>query len=214
MGTTNRLISEQIEREGPACRGQMAFIGVLDHQHLEHARQRDDGGGRQEDQPRPAGRAADPVRDGEASMRDTISGPVRQHPDDKDAHRQQRHQLDHRLDRDGGDDAVCCSLASRLRVPNRMVNSASPAATQIAVAPRSPMQPFGGVLHEDAEGQRDRLQLQRDIGRAADAEQRDDDAQQVRLAVAAGDQVGDRGDALHGARCAPACAGSTTSPRR
>ena len=35
----------------------------------------------------------------------------------------------------------CCSRASRLRVPNRMVNSASPAATQIAVRPAS-----GGVM--------------------------------------------------------------------
>ncbi len=41
----------------------------------------------------------------------------------------------------------CCSSASRLRVPNRMVNSASPPATQIAVASRlGRAQPSGVAL--------------------------------------------------------------------
>ncbi|CUH37260.1 hypothetical protein JSE7799_01273 [Jannaschia seosinensis] len=50
---------------------------------------------------------------------------------------------------------------------------------------------------EDSEGQRHGLKLQRDIGRGADhREHRDQNGDQVRLAVAAGDDVGDGGHAL------------------
>jgi hypothetical protein len=53
IGSTKRLI-RKVEREGPGGGGEVALVGVLDHQHLEHARQGDDGRGREEGQPQPA----------------------------------------------------------------------------------------------------------------------------------------------------------------
>ena len=54
-----------------------------------------------------------------------------------------------------------------------------------------------GVLQDDREAVRDRLQLQRDVGHDADhRDDRDQAAEQLALAVARGDEVGDRGDAV------------------
>ena len=85
----------------------MAVAVVLDHEDVEHPRQRQEGRRREEDQPHPAAAVPAPHRDGGGV--DAIERPLdaaAQPPDDEDADRQERPELDHRLHGDGHDDAV------------------------------------------------------------------------------------------------------------
>ena len=96
-----------------------------------------------------------------------------------------------------------CSAASRWRVPNRIVNAARISATQNAVSVASGADAGARrhddlrILQQDREAGRDRLQLQRDVGQDADhRDDRDQAAEQRALAVARGDEVGERRDAV------------------
>ena len=83
-------------------------------------------------------------------------------------------------------------------MPNTMVNAASASATRSVpschqATAGAPSELRAGGEHVIARGHR--LQLQRDVGDDADdGDQRDQRGQQRALAVAAGDEVGDRGD--------------------
>ena len=96
-----------------------------------------------------------------------------------------------------------CSAASRWRVPKAIVNAArisaihSAASSRIDAAPTLRRHDDLGILDEDREAVRHRLQLQRDV--REDADDRDDGdeaAQQRALAVARRDEVGERRDAV------------------
>ena len=96
-----------------------------------------------------------------------------------------------------------CSAASRWRVPKAMVNAARIKAIHkrrvLADRRRAELRRHDdlGILHEDREAVRYRLQLQRDVRK--DADHRDDGdeaAEQRALAIARGDEVGERGDAV------------------
>ena len=85
----------------------MAFVLILDDQHLEHARQGQEGRGRQQGQPDPAPPVHLPLTD----LRGVDpfhhrADPARQPPDHEDTDGDQREKLDHRLDCDGHDHAV------------------------------------------------------------------------------------------------------------
>ena len=99
------------------------------------------------------------------------------------------------------------SLLSRWRVPKAMVK---PASSQRDVE-RAVLPPRPGACPALPGQQRqpagDRLQLQRHVGQDADQrDQRHQRGQRAALAVAAGDEVGDRGDAVARARCGSSCA--------
>ena len=184
----------QVERKGPAGDADMAFVGILDHQHLKHARQGHHRHPGQKGQPQPAPRLDRPFRAlGRADARHHVRRAIGQPPDHPDPHGQQRHQLDHRLDCDGGDDAVVLLVGIQIARAEQDGEQRQPdryPQRQLARCQRL----VGG---ESAKGQRDGLQLQRDIGRGGDHGQNGDDHPHgVRLAIARRDQVGDRGHAL------------------
>ena len=93
----------------------------------------------------------------------------------------------------------CRSALSRWRVPKIIVNAASASATN-SVPSRH--QPGGAAAKPGVGGEQviaggHRLELQRDVGNDADhGDQRHQRRQQRALAVAAGDEVGDRGDPI------------------
>ena len=91
----------------------------------------------------------------------------------------------------------CRSALSRCRVPNTMVKAASASATK-SVPSRHQATPAPRALRAGGEqvvAGGHRLQLQRDVrDDADDGDQCDQRGQQRALAIAAGDEVGDRGD--------------------
>ena len=97
----------QVGREGPGGGAQVALVIVLDHEDLEHPRQAEERRPREEDQPGPATVGHLPVPEpGGGDPRHRLGQAPADPPDDEDADRHERHQLDHRLDRDRHDDAV------------------------------------------------------------------------------------------------------------
>ena len=177
----------------------MPFIGVFHHQHLKHARKRQEGGRRQECQADPARPVELPGGDGRGLDRACNTADAACHaPGDKNAHRQERHQLDHGFDGDGGDHArmafVHVQVAGAKQNGEHRQPHRHPQRGGRQVRGLKTRRPLGG---KDRKGQRHRLQLQRDIGCGADhREQCHDHAQQVRFAIARRQKVGDRGDAL------------------
>ena len=92
---------EEIEREGPCGDREMAFVGILDHHHLEHAGQCQHRAGREEQDRQPA--VAERVAAGKAGRLDLFDRrpePAAHAPDHEDTDREQGHQLDDRLDGD------------------------------------------------------------------------------------------------------------------
>ena len=93
-----------------------------------------------------------------------------------------------------------CSVASICRVPNSTANTAIEIATNSAMSPSSGRPVVGGrhdMGDDRFERERHRLELQRDVGnRADDRDQGDGRGHRLALAVARGDEVGDRGDVL------------------
>ena len=91
-----------------------------------------------------------------------------------------------------------CSVASMWRVPNRTLNRANSSRTSNAVsAPPAPVtgSAAGPISAVTLDGHR--LELERDVGdRSQDRHDGDQAGQDGALAVAGGDEVGDRGDAL------------------
>ena len=93
-----------------------------------------------------------------------------------------------------------CSVASMWRVPNSTAKAAIDSATNSAMSPSSGCarrRPAQHVREDGLERGRHRFELQRDVGdRADDGDQRDGRRHRLALAVARGDEVGDRGDVL------------------
>ena len=189
----------------------MPLVDVLDHHHLELARQEDHRQHRQQRQrepllvgeglcPAPGVSSAAQLGHGHGP-REQVAQAVEQAPGDEHADRQEGQQLDHRLEGDRRDHAFVAlgavevaraehdrEAGQRQREVQRAV-----AATSARRAPAA--RPSGVVSSAIAAG--DGLQLQRDVGHDADhGDQRHQPGQQRALAVAAGDEVGDRRDAV------------------
>jgi hypothetical protein len=177
----------------------VAVAVVLDHEDVEHARQRQVGGGRQGDQADPAATIAVPHGDGRGG--DAPEGPFdppAQRPDDEHAHGDQGAELDHRLDGDGHDDAMVA--LGRVEVAGAEEDGEDREAhgrdERHEVRVGRDLAPFE-LAREGAEGERHGLELERDVGRdPRHRDHRDKGADPVRLSEARGDEVGDGRDAL------------------
>ena len=152
--------AKQVQREQPRGGRQVALVDVLDHGHLELARQADDRGCRQECQRYPArveniaGTVDDLGIDVGKHLLDAAGHAV----DHEQTDRKQRGELDHRLDRNRRDHAVMAFVG-----------------VDVARAEQDREQGHAGGDHERAEtdvdvtndglvAARHRLQLQRDVG--------------------------------------------------
>ena len=195
---------QQVEREGPGGGAQVALIRVLHHRYLELARQAQDRGAAQQDQPRPA--RAERVlalrqRLGEARghvRRTSGRGDQREA-----AHRDQRAELDRRLHRDGRDHARVALVRVEAAGAEQDGEEGEPGRRPQRRAPHRPRRGGlarqvrgGGGRADHLHARRDRLELQRDIGcRRHQHPQRHQRPHRVRAPVAQRDQVGDGGRA-------------------
>ena len=185
--------AEEVEREQPGGGRQVPFLDVLDHGDLELPRQADDRRRREEGQRHPAW-PEDVLGADDHLGRHVGEDVVEAVGDDEggeDADREQRAQLDDRLQRDRRDDAVVTLV--RVQVPGAEQNGEKCHAGGDPERGRHPVRLAG----DDLVAAGDALQLQGDVGRRGD--HRDDGDQHGEagaLAIAGRDQVGDRGDAV------------------
>ena len=188
----------------------MLLIDVLDDQYLELTWQGQKSQKREQQHAHPAGGPAGyalqahgvgQLRHGRG-LREQGGRPLEQHEGDEDTHRQKRHQLDQRLDRNGRDHSLV-ALAG-IQMPSAEQNDehgqyhGDPERT---ITP----EPLGGqgrvgtqrVIHQHRMADRDRLELQRDIRRDGDQGHKGHQGTQQRaLSVTGTDEVGNGGDPL------------------
>ncbi len=191
----------QVGREQPARRPEARRMAVLDHGDMELARQAEEGHRRQERGDDPGERRAlarhalgdlGRARD----MGQEIARPVEQHEQHERPHGQQCQQLDHRFEGDRQHHAAM--LLGGLDVAHaeqdgeeRHQGGHDQRGVGVHHAARA-VEP-GRRLGDGLEGRGHRLELQRDVGQHADrGEQRGGDADGAALAVARGQEVGDR----------------------
>ena len=188
----------------------MVFVAVLDHRHLELARQHHDRERRQHGQGKPVLVAMCPRRDDSGlsiprrlGLVEQVGKAVIQAEGDEQADRQKGHQLDDRLEGDGRHHALVTLTGIEVpgaeqdgegrqqqgHVEGRVLQIGTVSTTAAACDLR--------IALQDRETVRDRLQLQRDVGHHAEhGDDGHEAAEQLALAVARRDEVGDRGDAL------------------
>jgi len=196
---------QQVRGEGPGCAAHVRLGHVLDHHHLELPRQQDDRehGQQHEAEPLVVGEGLPPAdehardlgRGGDA--RHQGRGAVEQAPGDEDADAEERQQLDHRL---GGDRRHHALVAlRRVEVPRAEDDGEArehERDVERRVGPPGSGLAAGGTAGHQRVAAGHRLELQRDIGDDTDErDQRHQRRQRAALAVAAGDEIGDRGDA-------------------
>jgi len=131
--------------------------------------------------------------------REDVAHAVEQAPADVDADGQEGQQLDHRLEGDRRHQAfVALAAVEVARAEHHREARQRQREVDRALLPPGPLaRQRGRQSGQDIEGDRDALELQRDVGHDADhRDQRDQAGQQRALAVAARDEVGDRGDAV------------------
>ena len=184
--------AEEVEREEPGGGGEVPLVEVLHDRHLELPRQADHRGGGEEGHGHPA-RAEDvgPLdRRGGDAGEDRVDAP-RDAPDREDADSEERHQLDHRLEGDGGDDAVVALVGVEVAGAEEDGEEREPGGDEEGRAAAR------GAPGDHLVAAGDRLELQRDVGGDRhDGGEGDEDGEARALAVARGDEVGDRGDAV------------------
>ncbi|MCZ7562889.1 MAG: hypothetical protein M5U08_02970 [Burkholderiales bacterium] len=203
---------EHVEREEPDRLVQVAFVHVLDHRHLELARQEHDREHRQDRQPHPASVAAGDALDRRehrrqprlgGGAREDVAESVVDDEGDEDADRHECEQFHQRLEGDRRDHALVMlggvEMARSEQNGEERERRGHPERGVGQDRHRADGRRHHDVrvLQQDHEAVRHRLQLQRDVGH--DADHRDDGdqpADQRALAVARGDEVGERGDAV------------------
>ncbi len=203
---------EHVDGEQPDRLLQMVFIDVLDHRDLKLARQEHDREHGQDRQPDPARIASrNTLERSEHGRELRFGGRAREHvPEavvDPEGHeradREEREQLHERLERDCGHHALVMLGGVEVTRPegNREQRQDKRHPQRGVLQDRHRRHLGGhddlGILDENREAARDRLQLQRNVGN--DPDDRDDghDAAEERaLPIAGGDEVGERGDAV------------------
>jgi hypothetical protein len=109
-GQHEQVDEQQVERKHPDRAAQVALVDVLHHHHLELARQEHHRQHGQQHQPEPlrarqscppCSRRSSCCRSARLRAGEQVAQAVEQAPGDEDADRQEGHQLDHRLERDG-----------------------------------------------------------------------------------------------------------------
>ena len=202
---------QQVEREQPDRLVEVALVHVFHHRHLELARQEHDGGHRQEGERGPRRVVAAVAADREqraqlghlaGAAEDVVEAVV--HPEgDEQAHRDEGEQLHHRLECDRRHQALVALggvEVARAEQDGEGGQQHGDVEGVVAEEQRRALlvgHHHLGILKHDREGVGDRLQLQRDVGDDPDhGDDRHQAAQQLALAVARGDEVGDGGDAV------------------
>jgi hypothetical protein len=185
---------------------------VLDHGHLELARQEHDRQHGEDRQPHPAGVAArDALQRREqrlqpgigAHAREDVGDAVVHAVGDEQAHGEEGEQLDDGLEGDRRHHALV--MLGSIQVPRaeqdgeRSENHGHPergvSGERMAAGGGARRHADLRILQKDRVAGGDRLQLQRDVGQDADhRDHRHQTAQQRALAVAGSDEVGERGD--------------------
>ena len=200
---------QHVEREHPDRAPQVAFTHVLHHHDLKLARQEHDRQHRQQDLGKPlgpgkVGTLLQPQqvcqRRHRTRARKQVGQAVEQAIDHEHTDGQKRHQLDERLEGDGCHHALVPFGGVELA---RAKDHAEPGQDQGHIE-RAIAVPVPPRCHAGAARRRqqrvtggDGLELQRDVGHDADhRDQRHETREQRALARAAGDEVGDRGDAV------------------
>jgi len=159
---------------------EVPFVGIFDHQHLEHAGQADEGRRRQENQRHPAPAALSPfgLRRG-VDLRQHRLWSAGKRPDNEDPHRHERDEFYDRFDRDGHHNAV----VTFVRVQGAGAKNNGKKREAGCDPDRGCCEVFGAptaaaLFGENREGQRNRLQLQGNIGcRSNNGDDRDHDAE-------------------------------------
>ena len=199
---------QQVQREGPTGAPDMPLVDVLDHHDLELAWQEDHRKHRQQRQcePLPAGEAALAAQaeqrlqiDAQGGAREDLARAVEEAPADEHADRHEGQQLDHRLQRDGGHHALVPLAGVEVAGAegDREAGQCQRDVQRAVVPPGPAGMRRAGAGSEQRVAAGDGLQLQCDVRQ--DADQRDhrhQRRQRPALAIAAGDEVGDRRDAV------------------
>jgi hypothetical protein len=235
IGQHEEVDQEQVEREHPDRAAQVLLVDVFHHRDLELARQQERSNSMEAACPscrrRPVSgrrrRQSGAQLGHRGGAREEVAEAVVQSPRrDEDADGEEGDQLDHRLEGDrrhhalvalGGIEVAGAEQDGEGGEDHRDVERA---VLPQRHRPGSRRHHDLRVLAQDGEAVGDRLQLQRDVGHHADhRDHRDQAAEQLALAVARGDEVGDRGDAVglgdpdHRYRMKPASANSRVGPR-
>ena len=196
---------EKVEREQPDRLLDMGFVDVLDDRDLKLPRQADDGDHGQRGEREPGAVAAGGVQGEQPGhlracrrLGENIGEAVVELEGDEDADREEGEQLDHRFEGDGCDKAfvvfagVDVADAEQDREGRHGERNVKRRVLEKRQAGHFSRHDEVGVLQQHVEAGGDRLQLQRDVRH--DADHRDpahQAAQERRLAVARGDEVGD-----------------------
>jgi hypothetical protein len=203
---------QHVQGEEPDRLVQVHLVGVLDHRDLELPRQEHDGEHRQDGEPDPARVATrDPLQGGEHRPQVVVGRSARKHvaeavieaPCHPGADGEEGDQFDQRLEGDRRHHALVVlggiempraerdgERGERERHPQRRVLEHGHGFHMRRHDHRR-------ILQHQREAVRHRLQLERDVGNDADhGDHGHHAAEQRALAVARGDEVGERGDAV------------------
>ena len=202
-GQHEQVDEEQVERERPRDRVDVALARILDDEHVELARQEHDRGHGDHEHGRPprvGGRLravedeqARPVRAGRDPPEE-VAEAAEEPPRDVGADEQEGEELHHGLHGDGGHEPRL--LLGEVEVP-RAEEDAEQGEGDGDEERRVEDVQHRALARDHLEGRRDGLELERDVrNHPAHHEDGDERAERRRLAVAARDEVGDRGDAL------------------
>ncbi len=149
---------------------QVAFVSILDHQDLEHARQAQERSPREENEADPAPAFLIPEHDvGLVNPRQHLARSACNAPNNENANGDQREKLNYCLNRDGDDNAVVAFVGIKVTGAENhgkdRQTDRDPEGSEVEIVLR-PVNAFG--LREDCERQCHRLQLQRDIRHGRD----------------------------------------------
>ena len=204
-----QIDGQQVQRKHPDGAAQVALAHVFHHHHLELARQKDHRKHRQQRQGKPLGpgKVAALLQAQQLGQlghgvraRKEIGQPIEQTINHKQAHRQKSNELDHRLKGNGRHQPFVA--LRRIQVPGaKHHGETGQRQRQVKRAVLRPMRLRGQRAErtggEQAVPRRDRLELQRNVGHDAHhRNQRHQAGQQRTFAIAAANEVGNRGDAV------------------
>ena len=193
----------QVDREQPGGAADLLLRVVLDHGHMELPRQQHDAHEAEERHRDPAAavEAAGEDAAGSRGLCWTRSKNPPKPPNTEKMTKKPTARKAASLTRDSAATATIrpswCSVASMWRVPNRTANVAIVRAMMKAVSVGRLSVLQRARAQQRVDRKRHRLQLQGDVGqRAGDGDDGDDGGDRLALAVAGGQEVGDRGDVL------------------
>ena len=198
---------EQVDRQEvagqqPARLAQMGLVEVLDHRHLELAVEEQEGQAGQGGDQEPVGMSGAAALHGERravrqvrGLPQHIAEAVEHDIGDVDADDQEGGELDHALEGDRQHHALV--MLGGVDVPGAEQDAEQRDQQEHEQGRLRTAAGVAGAADQGGDAGGDRLELERDVGDGAgDRDHGDEARQHGALAVAGGDEVGDRGDAL------------------